>query len=71
MKRYGNLFDEIISFENLLLAAKKAFRGKKDRSQVARFYFDREKELLILQEELFNKTYRPRPLRIFQIRQAV
>ena len=69
MKRYGNLFDEIVSFENLLIAAKKAFRGKKDRSQVARFYFDREKELLCLQEELFNKTYKPRPLRIFQIRE--
>ncbi|VVB91473.1 Reverse transcriptase (RNA-dependent DNA polymerase) [uncultured archaeon] len=69
MRRYGNLFENIISFENLLKAAKKAFRGKKDKARVARFYFDMEKELLCLQEELLNKTYEPRPLRKFQIRE--
>jgi RNA-directed DNA polymerase len=69
VKRYGNLFNEIVSFENLLIASKKAFRGKKDRSRVARFYFEKEKELLCLQEELFNRTYKPRHLRIFQIRE--
>lgn len=69
MKRYGNLFEEIVSFKNLLTAAKKAFRGKKDKTRVARFYFDMEKELLRLREELLNKTYKPRPLRKFQIRE--
>jgi RNA-directed DNA polymerase len=69
MRRYGNLFEEIISFNNLLMAAKKAFRGKKDKVKVARFYFDMEKELLRLQEELEQKTYKPRPLRKFQIRE--
>lgn len=69
MKRYGNLFEDIISFKNLLAAAKKAFRGKKDKTRVARFYFDMEKELLRLQEELLNKTYKPQPLRKFQIRE--
>lgn len=69
MKRYGNLFEKVISFENLLASAKKAFRGKKENARVARFYFDMEKELLCIQEELLNKTYKPQPLRKFQIRE--
>lgn len=67
LKRYGNLYEEIISFENLLLASKKAFRGKRGRPKVAEFYFELEKELLHLREELLNKTYEPRPLRTFLI----
>ena len=69
MKRYGNLFEKIISFENLFMAAKKAFRGKKDKTGVARFYFDMKNELLRLQEELKQKTYKLRSLRKFQIRE--
>ena len=57
LKRYGNLFEEIVSFENLLYAAKKAFRGKKNKEHVARFYFDMENELLCLREELLDRTY--------------
>jgi hypothetical protein len=67
LKRYGNLFEEIVSFDNLLLASKKAFRGKKARRRVAEFYFNLEKELLCIREELLGKTYRPLPLRIFRI----
>ena len=69
MKRYGNLFEEVVSFENLVVAAKRAFRGKKDKARVAQFYFDMENELLRIREELRNKTYRPQPLRIFRIRE--
>ncbi len=69
MRRYGNLFEKVVSFENLLAAAKKAFRGKKDKARVARFYFDMETELLRIQEELLTGIYKPRPLRIFQIRE--
>jgi RNA-directed DNA polymerase len=69
MKRYGNLFEEVVSFENLVVAAKRAFRGKKDKARVAQFYFDMESELLCIQKELRNKTYMPQPLQIFQIRE--
>ena len=69
MKRYGNLFEEVVAFDNMVVAAKRAFRGKKDKAQVAQFYFDMENELLCIREELRNKTYIPRPLRIFQIRE--
>lgn len=59
MKRYGNLWDRIISWENLVLAARKAQRGKRDRDSVQRFNFRQESELLTLQRELQNHTYRP------------
>jgi len=41
MKRYGNLFEEVVSFDNLVVAAKRAFRSKKDKTQVAQFYYHR------------------------------
>lgn len=69
MKRHGNQFEKIISFDNLLEVSNKALRGKKNNARVARFYFDLEKELLCLREELLNKTYNPRPLRKFKIRE--
>ncbi len=69
LKRHGNLYPEIVSFQNLLLASKAAFRGKKSKPRVAEFYFDLENELLALQEELVKRTYQPRPLHIFKIRE--
>lgn len=68
VKRYGNLFEAIVSFDNLMVAARKASRGLKDKYRVAAFYFNLERELLALQEELHAKTYTPRPLRTFWIR---
>lgn len=59
MKRYGKLWDKIISWENFVLAAKKAQRGKRGRDDVQRFNFGLEKELLILQQELIDGSYRP------------
>ncbi|MEO5332977.1 MAG: hypothetical protein H7839_13240 [Magnetococcus sp. YQC-5] len=49
MKRTGNLFNTIISFGNLWLAAHKAWRGKKDKTRIADFYFNLEHELIILE----------------------
>jgi RNA-directed DNA polymerase len=69
MKRYGNLFDQIISFENLILAARKAFRGKKERHTVSSFYFNLENEVIHLREELISGTYRPRDYRTFEVRE--
>jgi RNA-directed DNA polymerase len=59
MKRYGNLWDALVSWENLLLAARKARRGKRDRSAVQRFEFDLEANLLALQKEMMNGFYSP------------
>jgi retron-type reverse transcriptase len=67
MKRYGHLFERIVTFDNLLKAAKKALRGKRDRAAVAQFYFSLEPELLLLEQELVAGTYVPRPYRSFMV----
>ena len=69
MKRYGNLYSQIISFENLLLAAKKAQKGKRYRDNVLAFNYHLESELLQLQSELCNQTYHPQGYRTFQIQE--
>lgn len=69
MKRYGNLFEKIVTFENLLLASKNAIRGKKDKRAVASFYFHLENELLSLQSELISGEYRPKPYTQFEVKE--
>lgn len=69
MKRYGNLFEEIVSFDNFLLAARKSFRGKKHKNAALAFNFNMENEIIVLQEELKSKTYTPCDLEIFYIRE--
>lgn len=61
MKRYGHLWENVVCWENLVLAACKAQRGKRDREVVQRFNFDQEQQLLALQHELADQTYRPGP----------
>src|SRR4051812_13218157 len=67
MKRHGNLWERVISFEALLRAADKARRGKRFRPSVASFHFNLEHELWTLHEELSTKTYRPGAYRSFFI----
>ncbi|MFK7844956.1 MAG: reverse transcriptase domain-containing protein [Rhodothermales bacterium] len=67
MKRSGHLFNKIVSLDNLLIAARKAFRGKKDKPRVAAFYFNLENEGVTLHQELIAATYEPRPYRTFTI----
>ncbi len=67
MKRYGNLWEDLISFESLYRAAQKARRGKRFRPAVSSFHFDQERELLRLHAELSAKTYRPGGYRSFFI----
>ena len=67
MKTYNRLFNQIYSFENLLLAARKAQDGKRFQEAVARFNFHLERELYRLQEELQTRTYRPGPYHEFHI----
>ncbi len=68
MKRYTGLFERIVRFDNLLLAAKKAARGKRDRTAVADFEFHLERELLALQSEIQDGSYRPGTFVTFEIR---
>ncbi len=61
------LFARIVSFDNLLRAAKKALRGKRGKRRPADFFFHLEKEILRIQEELLRRTYRPIPHTSFEV----
>ncbi len=52
-------FARLTSWENLLRSARKARLGKRSQPEVAAFELEREYELLKLQRELRNRTYRP------------
>ena len=67
MKRYKHLFEQIISFENLIAAFRKAVQGKRSKAAVATFEVNLEKELLQLEKELWHKTYHPGSYRSFFI----
>ncbi|HEY6344846.1 MAG TPA: hypothetical protein VIY49_25395 [Bryobacteraceae bacterium] len=51
MKRVGNLWPLLTSWENLLGSALAAARGKRKRPDVARFLFDLETNVCSLQRE--------------------
>ena len=67
MKRLGNLWARVVSFENLLLAFRKARRGKRRKPGVAAFELNLEKELLELQRDLISGDYLPGEYRLFNI----
>ena len=68
MKRGGFLFKKIVAFDNLLRAARKALRGKRERKSGARFAYALEPRLLELQAELVSGAYRPGAYTCFPIR---
>lgn len=59
MKTHKNLFSHIISFENLVCAAKKASLGKTSTYAVMEFTYHLEDNLVQLQKELKNGSYQP------------
>jgi len=67
--RASGLWPRLTSFANLLLAHRKARRGKRGRPEVAAFEYDLEANLLSLQRELLARTYAPGPYRAFTIRE--
>lgn len=67
MKRYGNLYDQIISLENLNLADQKARKGK-TRSYGVRFHDkNRVSNINSLHADLKNNTYKTSEYDIFTI----
>lgn len=58
MKRYNNLYVKLCSFENLYSAYLKARKSKRYKEYVLDFSWNVEKELIKLQGELINKTYK-------------
>ena len=67
MKRIGGLWERVIGFDNLLLAFRKARRGKRRRPPVACLELNLEAELLALQRELQSGEYAPGAYRLFTI----
>lgn len=57
MKRYNNLFDKIVTLDNLELAEKKARKNKGNRKEIIEFLTHKDKLLLQLQEKLINEKY--------------
>ena len=53
------MFDDLCSWDNLLLAYRRAARGKRGHDNVAAFEYTLEDNLLALQAELWSRTYQP------------
>lgn len=58
-KRRDHLFDRIANFQALRLAARLAIRGKRKKPGASRFQFALERELIRLERELNDGSYRP------------
>lgn len=67
MRRFSYLFEQLIEWENLLSAYRKAYRGSGKSKEAARFTFFLERELIQLREELQNGTYHPQNYRTFRL----
>lgn len=61
-------FDTVTSFSALCAAARRAAKAKPLSRETARFLLDLEPEVLRLQRELLDRTYRPGLYRTFRIR---
>ena len=69
MKRYGNLFEKVISIENLDLAERRARKGKSGRKGVVLFDQDRDGNLQRLHQQLEDGTFRTSPYTVFMVRE--
>lgn len=69
MKRISNLYDQIISLDNLRRADEKARRGKLHTYGVKNHDLNREGNLLALHEALLTKRFRTSPYEVFVVRE--
>jgi RNA-directed DNA polymerase len=69
MKRHTHLWPEIISFDNLVLAARRAQKGKRFCDNVLAFNYNLERELLKIHHDLTTQTYKPGAYRTFQVKE--
>ena len=68
MKTYKNIFSKIYNLKNLILAWKKARKGKTKKDYVKQFEENLAYNLKLLHDELKNKIYNPKPLETFILR---
>jgi len=62
------LYPKIYAWDNLLLAHRKASRGKRGKAPAASFEYHLEDNLIVLQAELQTKTYQPGAYHSFYIK---
>jgi retron-type reverse transcriptase len=67
LKRFGGLWESIVSWENILEAARKAMKGKRGTDCVRRFEWSLMDVLYRLRSELADCSYRPGPYTTFSI----
>lgn len=67
MRRIGNIWSDIIAFENLYHAAYQVLRGKRGQIQAGEFFVDLEGNLLKLHRELLTHEYENGDYRTFWI----
>lgn len=68
MKTYNNLYSQIYNLDNLILAWKKARKGKTKKDYVIEFEANLRENLLQLHKELKDESYMPEPLKTFILR---
>lgn len=69
MKRYNNLFEKIVSIDNLYLADKKARKNKSNRDDIKEFDKYKDSLLVRLQSTLIDQTYTTSKYDTFIIRE--
>jgi len=67
MKRIGNLTEKWCNFDSLLEAFFQVKKGKSYFNEVVKYEMNLVSNLSLLLESLINGTYRPKPLRVFNI----
>jgi hypothetical protein len=67
MKTHKKLWPLVTDFQNLLLAAQKAQRGKRSQPNVCAYHVELERNLFALKQMLENQTYRPGKYKAFRI----
>jgi len=69
LKRINNIFNKVISFENLMIAYKKSMKGSSGKTEACKFFFNSENEILKLHSELKAGKYIPEKYRYFIIKE--
>ena len=67
MKRTGNLWEGLTSWDNLFMAADRAAAGKRRRPDVAAYLLDKENEVARLRRSLLEDSYFPGEYRTFLV----
>ena len=67
MKRAGNLYQQVCSFDNLKLAEQRAIKGKLHQPSVQEYLQQRGCNMMMLHYNLVTKNYKTSPYSIFKI----